>query len=156
MTAVDFPAEVRGVVLAAAAARHYPRKVAGAPARISDPALPEAERLYYLKLAFFAPGHDPTPWLTGWYPKTQQMQRDGGDKQGVKESDWWSAGSAPMLELIPDHDPFKPKRHWNELHDEFGDRVTTVVIADASHALFPEQPAAVADAIIAWARQLPP
>ena len=155
MTAVDFPAEVRGVVLAAAAAQHYPQKLAGVPARIADQSLPEAERLHYLKLAFFAPGHDPAAWLAGWYPRTQQMQRDGGDKQGVKQSDWWAAGSAPLLELIPDHDPFKPQHHWSELHDQFGKRVTTV-IADASHALFPEQPAAVADAIVPWARQLPP
>jgi pimeloyl-ACP methyl ester carboxylesterase len=156
MTAVDYPAEVRGVVLAAAASRQYPRKLAGVPGRIADQALPEAERLHYLKLAFFAHGHDPSEWLAGWYPKTQAMQRDGGDKQGVKQSDWWSAGTAPLLELIPDQDPFKPKRHWTELRDEFGERVTTVVIPDASHALFPEQPAAVAAAIIPWARELPP
>jgi len=156
MTAVDHPGEVRGVVLAAAAARHYPQKLAGVPGRIADVSLPEAERLHFLKLAFFAPGHDPAEWLAGWYPKTQQMQRDGGDKQGVKQADWWAAGSAPLLELIPDHDPFKPEHHWTELRDEFGERVTTVVIPDASHALFPEQPAAVADAIIAWARQLSP
>jgi pimeloyl-ACP methyl ester carboxylesterase len=30
------------------------------------------------------------------------------------------------------------------------------VIPDASHALFPEQPQAVADAIAAWAGTLPP
>ena len=70
--------------------------------------------------------------------------------------DWWAAGSAPLLELIPDHDPFKPRRHWRELRDEFGERITTVVIADASHALFPEQAAAVAKAIVDWVRKLPP
>jgi pimeloyl-ACP methyl ester carboxylesterase len=156
MTAVDHPALVRGVVLAAAASRNYPQTLAGVPARIADATLPEAERLRLLKLAFFAPGHDPAEWLHGWYPRTQQMQRDGGDKQGVKQSDWWAAGSAPLLELISEHDPFKPRHDWTELRDDFEKRVTTVVIADASHALFPEQPAAVADAIIPWARQLPP
>ncbi len=154
MTAVDHPALVRGVVLAAAASHSYPQTLAGVPGRIADPATPEAERLRLLKFAFFAPGHDPAGWLDGWYPKVQHMQRDS--REGIKQSDWWSAGSAPLLELIPDHDPFKPKGHWTELRDEFGERVTTVIIPDASHALFPEQPAAVADAIIPWARQLQP
>jgi len=124
------------------------------PGRIADAATPEAERLRLLTFAFFAPGHDPAQWLDGWYPNTQHMQRDS--REGIKQSDWWSAGSAPLLELIPDHDPFKPRADWTELRDQFGDRVTTVVIADASHALFPEQPAAVAAAIIPWARTLPP
>jgi pimeloyl-ACP methyl ester carboxylesterase len=42
------------------------------------------------------------------------------------------------------------------MQESYGDRVTTRMIPDASHALFPEQPAAVADAIIAWVRTLPP
>jgi hypothetical protein len=43
----------------------------------------------------------------------------------------------------------------NELKAEFGDRVTTAVIRHASHALIPEQPAAVAEAIVGWMRGLP-
>jgi len=44
----------------------------------------------------------------------------------------------------------------NEIRDEFGDRATVVVIPNASHALIPEQPAAVIDAIVAWMRKLAP
>ena len=44
-------------------------------------------------------------------------------------------------------DPFKPKGTENELKDEFPDRVTVAVIPNASHALLPEQPAAVVEAI---------
>jgi hypothetical protein len=43
----------------------------------------------------------------------------------------------------------------NEMKEEFGDRVSIAVIHDASHALVPEQPAAVVDAIVAWMRKLP-
>jgi len=43
----------------------------------------------------------------------------------------------------------------NEMKEEFGDRVTVAVIPDASHALVPEQPAAVVDTIVAWMRKLP-
>jgi hypothetical protein len=42
----------------------------------------------------------------------------------------------------------------NELRDELGSRVTVAVIRDASHALLPEQPRAVVEAIVAWVRGL--
>ena len=53
-------------------------------------------------------------------------------------------------------DPFKPRGTENELKDEFPDRVTVAVIPNASHALLPEQPAAVVEAIAKWVRKLPP
>ncbi len=155
MTAVDFPPLVRGVILAAAAAKHYAPDIAATPRRAGDLAAPEAGRLAALRLGFFAPGHDPTPWLHGWHPATQRMQIDCREKQGVAQSDWWHAGTAPMLELIPAADPFKPRDKWGELRVEFGDRVQSVVIDNASHALFPEQPQAVADAILRWVASLP-
>ena len=42
----------------------------------------------------------------------------------------------------------------NELKDELGDRVTIMVIPNASHALIPEQPKAVTDAIVTWVGKL--
>lgn len=155
MTAVDFPALVRGVVLAAAAAREYAPAIAATPRLAGNLAASEAERLAALRLGFFAPGHDPRPWLHGWHPATQRMQIDCREKHGVKQSDWWHAGAAPMLELIPALDPFKPRDKWDELRAEFGARVQAQVIEDASHALFPEQPRAVADAILRWVTALP-
>ena len=43
----------------------------------------------------------------------------------------------------------------NELKEEFGERADIVVIPNASHALIPEQPAAVIDAIVTWIGKLP-
>jgi pimeloyl-ACP methyl ester carboxylesterase len=154
MTAVDHPALVRGVVLAAAAARAYAPEIAATPRQAGDLTAPEAARLAALRLGFFAPGHDPRPWLHGWHPATQRMQIDCREKQGVAQSDWWHAGTAPMLELIPALDPFKPREKWDELRAEFGARVQARVIDNASHALFPEQPGAVAEAVLAWVGQL--
>ena len=155
MTAVDFPPLVRGVVLAAAAARQYAPEIAATPRRAGDLGAPAADRLAALRRGFFAPGHDPAAWLHGWHPATQRMQIDCREKQGVQQSDWWHAGTAPMLELIPALDPFKPPAKWDELRTEFGDRVQATVIENASHALFPEQPRAVADAVLTWLRRLP-
>jgi pimeloyl-ACP methyl ester carboxylesterase len=49
-----------------------------------------------------------------------------------------------------------PREKAGELRAEFGERVTTVVIPNASHALMPEAPQAVVDAVVGWIRKLPP
>jgi pimeloyl-ACP methyl ester carboxylesterase len=41
------------------------------------------------------------------------------------------------------------------MKDELGERVGVVVIPRASHALIPEQPQAVVDALTAWIKRLP-
>jgi len=51
-------------------------------------------------------------------------------------------------------DLFKPPATRNEIRDEFGSRVSVVVIDGAGHALVPEKPQAVVDAIAAWERTL--
>jgi len=38
----------------------------------------------------------------------------------------------------------------NDIVDRLGVRATLVVVADAGHALLPEQPAVVADTLLAW------
>ena len=156
MVAVDHPELVRGVVLAAAAASKWAPEIAATPLQAGDLSLPESERLAALRLGFFAPGHDPAAWLRGWWPAAQTMETNSREKAGVQQSEWWSAGKAPLLELIPASDPFKPRDKWGELGASYGERVTTIVIPDASHALFPEQPEKVAAAITTWIATLPP
>ncbi len=153
MTAADYPALVRGIVIAAAAARQYDPTLSRAVTDAGNPELPDEQRLTALRLAFFAPGHDPTIWLKGWHPEIRDSQRAA--VAAVKQAEWWSGGSAPLLDLQAEQDPFKPAAKRNEMKDEFGDRVTVMVIADASHALFPEQPAAVVTALTDWIKTLP-
>jgi pimeloyl-ACP methyl ester carboxylesterase len=159
MTAVDYPQLVRGVIIVAAAAKAYPSGFAGAKElseavrKAGDPSLPDAERLKYLRMAFFAPGHDASVWLKGWHPEVDESQFAAG--RATKQSEWWPGGKAPLLDLQAALDPFKPRAMMNEIKEEFGERATVVVIPNASHALIPEQPAAVTDAIVAWMRKLP-
>lgn len=154
MTAVDRPDLVRGVVLAASAAKKYPSRLSVLVSKSADLSLPEAERLAYLKEVFFAPGNDATIWLHGWWPEASETQRAAAAQ--VKQSDWWAAGRVPLLDLQAGADPFKPEGTQNELKGEFPDRVTVVIVPNASHALLPEQPAAVVDAISVWIRTLAP
>jgi pimeloyl-ACP methyl ester carboxylesterase len=153
MTAVDHPQLVRGVVIAAAAAKQYAPELTIAVTKAGDPAVPDAERLAALRFAFFAPGNDATVWLTGWHPEIRESQRAA--VAAVRQDQWWSGGSAPLLDLQAADDPFRPAVKRNEMKDEFGDRVTVTVIPNASHALFPEQPKAVVAALVPWVRSLP-
>lgn len=159
MTAVDYPELVRGVVIIAAAAKGYPAGFAGARElseavrKAGNPSLPTEERLGYLRMAFFAPGHDASVWLSGWHPEVDEAQFAAG--RATKQSEWWSGGKAPLLDLQAELDPFKPRSMMNEIPEEVGARASVIVIPNASHALVPEQPAAVVDAITAWMRKLP-
>jgi pimeloyl-ACP methyl ester carboxylesterase len=153
MTAADHPRLVRGVVILAAAAKTYPKALAEAVTRSADVTLADAERMKYLRSTFFAPGHDASVWLEGWYPEVNASQFAAG--RATKQEEWWGAGTAPLLDLQAALDPFKPRETTNELKEEFGERVTIAVIPDASHALIPEQPAAVVEAIVGWMRKLP-
>ena len=152
MTAVDHPELVRGVVIAAAAAKKYPPELSAAVTKSGDLSLPKEERLRYLRGTFFASGNDPSIWLEGWHPQASESQRLAG--LATRQEEWWSAGTVPLLDLQADSDPFHPIEKMNELKDELGDRVSVAVIANASHALLPEQPKAVVEAIVAWVRTL--
>jgi pimeloyl-ACP methyl ester carboxylesterase len=159
MTAVDHPQLVRGVVIVAAAAKTYPAGFDGAKAlseavrKSGDPALSDAERMKYLRIAFFAPGSDASVWLQGWYPEVDEAQFAAG--RATMQSEWWPGGTVPLLDLQAALDPFKPRAMMNEIKEEFGERATIIVIPNASHALLPEQPAAVLEAIVAWIGGLP-
>ena len=162
MLATDRPDLVRGVVLAAARPGKVPPdvhepsvrpEVREAIAKSGDTSLPEADRLRYLQLAFFAPGHDPHVWLTGWHPETEKMENEASAATPVDE--WFACGVAPILDLQAEYDAVAQAKFRGVPKAALGDRVTVVVIPNAGHALVPEQPNATAKAIAAFARQLP-
>jgi pimeloyl-ACP methyl ester carboxylesterase len=150
--AADYPSLVSGVIVAAAQCSSVSPEIEQTPHQACDLKAPTEERLAALRKGFFAPNHDVSIWLNGWYPETMQMQVSSVSR--TPANDFWGAGSAPLLEVIPDSDPFKPRPYWGELRQQLGDRVTTETVANASHALFPEQPDQVADVVIAWCDHL--
>jgi pimeloyl-ACP methyl ester carboxylesterase len=153
--AADRPDLVRGVVLAAAAAKSTRPELREALAKCVDPDLPEAERRAALRFAFFAPGHEPPPeWLSGWHPAASRSQRAAS--AATPQTEWWTAGTkAPVLDLQGAQDPWRPRETVDDFRCDLGaDRVTTVVIQDCSHAMFPEQPEAVLNEVLKWIRGL--
>jgi pimeloyl-ACP methyl ester carboxylesterase len=148
------PGLVRGLVLAAAAARHPPAHLRDLLSRCADTTLPDADRMEALRAAFFAPGHEPPPaWLAGWHPEAGRGQRAAS--AATPRQEWWAGGTAPILDLQAEQDPWRPRETAGELRDELGaERVSIALIPNASHALLPEQPDAVVRAVRAWIREL--
>ena len=151
--AADHPHLVRGVILAAAAAKSANPALREHLAKCIDNTLPDAVRLTALQVAFFAPGHDPSSWLGNWHPVASKSQRAAS--AATPQADWWGAGSAPVLDIQAEFDPWRPADTRDGIRQDLGaSRVTVVVIPDASHALIPEQPDAVVHAVREWTRTI--
>jgi pimeloyl-ACP methyl ester carboxylesterase len=156
MLATDRPELVRAVALIAAniGKAPSPPEIRAAIRASADASLPDAERIAALQFAFFALGNDPRGWLKGWHPDVLAAQRIAGDRTSREED--FAGGRAPILYLQPGHDPLAHVEDAQAYKAQFGERVTIVVIAQASHAVIAEQPDAVGDALVAYARELWP
>jgi pimeloyl-ACP methyl ester carboxylesterase len=145
--ATRYPTRVSGIALIAAAHKNFPTSLRNQIDICMNSKLSDEDRIASLQSAFFAAGNDPTSWLTGWFPDVAKAQRDAA--KASPQINWWKAGSAQILDLQASDDPFAPESTCHELQLELGlDRVQVVRISNASHALIPEQPIAVANALI--------
>lgn len=154
-TAADYPQLVRAVVLLAAT-HTWPlaQELRDSINKCHMMHLHEAERLKHLQHVFFAPGNDARVWLGGWDEDVMHAERAA--TEATPKPEWWTAGKAPVLDVLALDDPLSPPHSVNCYRDEWGaGRVQITGIAHAAHALLPEQPAAVADAIVAYMKQLP-
>lgn len=155
MLATCWPATVAGVALLAASAGKAPPGEEIIPPDImasvkasGDLSLSREERLGHLRKAFFAPGNDESVWLGGWYPHIKPMQLAAWESTPVDA--YFAAGGKPVLDLQAAEDSVAPRRFAHVLASALGSRVTVCVIANAGHALLPEQPDAVAEALALW------
>lgn len=115
--------------------------------------LPDDVRLKYLYECFFHKDNDARVWLGGWYPDIKLKQRDAANKMPIDAC--FPKGTYPVLDIQPSDDTLALPEHFHVLKAKFPTRVSAVVVQRAGHALVPEQPRAVADALIWWTRQLP-
>ncbi len=149
--AMDRPDLVRAVILLAPAGRVISPEMRNSIVKSGDPAFPREERLTHLKKAFFFDAHDPSVWLDGWYPAVGAMQREAND--ATKDESWRKAGQAPLLVIRAKQDALLLPSRTDGIPEELGERVSVVEIDRAGHALVPEQPGAVAEAIIIYAHR---
>ena len=113
-----------------------------------DLSLPPEAHLEHVRRAFFAEGNDPSVWRDGWYPETCGMQA-----AAVRRSDhdsWKLGGGQPMLIVQALEDAIAPPVNAKALLDAAPDRMTLVEIPHAGHAMLPEQPEAIAAAVLGW------
>jgi pimeloyl-ACP methyl ester carboxylesterase len=150
---LNHPALVRGVAVLAGAARNFPPGLTAALDVAADASRSQDDRLAALRRAFFAPGSDASVWLDGWHPSLREAYRSAAATPAKPA--WWPVSHSPILDLQGACDPWRPAATRHELQEVLGAKVTVQSIAQASHALLPEQPAAVAAALTSWARTLP-
>jgi pimeloyl-ACP methyl ester carboxylesterase len=111
-----------------------------------DLSLPWYVRKAAVRYAFFAPGNDPTPWKGGWYPEAAKLQRGG---IGDPVSAYWAAGGKVKVLVVQGlQDVSAVPENARLFKADFPDRVQLVEINHAAHALLPEQPKQVADAVL--------
>ncbi|MEE2769422.1 MAG: alpha/beta hydrolase [Actinomycetota bacterium] len=116
--------------------------------KVFDSERSDAEHLEAVRRAFFAAGNDPTVWADGWHGIVATAQ--GAANTGTPASHWWAGGGRELLVVQPVDDVLAVAENARQIVDEFGDRAILVLVPEAGHALLPEQPEAVAKALLDW------
>jgi pimeloyl-ACP methyl ester carboxylesterase len=153
-TAADYPEKTRAIALLAAT-HTWPLRpeLRESINKSHQMSLPEDVRLKHLQHVFFAPGNDARVWLAGWNEEVMHAERAATDR--TPRTEWWSAGTAAVLDMLSECDPLSPPESRNRYVEEFGaHRVSVALIPNAAHALLPEQPEAVAAALLDYLRKL--
>lgn len=116
---------------------------------------PEAERLAHIDKVFFAEGHDASIWLDGWFPLAAAIEGEATTTTPIES--WWSAAPEQVLVVQGLQDvcavPENGRRYVAELVDRGVDG-RLVELDGAGHALLPERPDAVADAVVGFLREV--
>jgi pimeloyl-ACP methyl ester carboxylesterase len=112
---------------------------------------PLETRMKDVQFAFFAPGNNPAVWRDGWYPDVAKAQMAA--TRATPAEGWWNAGSAtPLLVIQGLQDVVAPPENGHMMKDEMAGRVELIDIDGAGHAMLPEQPEKIAQAIIDFSR----
>lgn len=151
----DRPDLTRAVALVAAIVTNtVPKDVSASISGSFDMSLPRGERLGHLARAYFAPGADTSAWQEGWWPEVAASQRRAAKQ--TEDQDWIRvADRHPTLYVAAAEDVISPPPDLTVLRDTIGPKASCTVIANAGHALLPEQPEALARALVTWIADLP-
>jgi len=116
-----------------------------------NPELSAEEHLQHVKTAFFAPGNDESAWVDGWFPQVMQYQRSAVLRTPREE--WWSANVNKVMVIQGLNDAVAPVENGRRYQAESAPHARLIEIDNAGHALLPEQPDAIADAVLEFLRQ---
>ncbi len=151
VTSFQNPENVDAVILLAAGGQvPMEPKAEQALRDIFNPLTSHKARMEDVEYAFFAPGNEiPDHWKRGWHTKTAIAQSKAVAASADDES-WHCAGGVPMLIVQPIQDRIAPTENAYALRDKCPQEVEIIEIENAGHALLPEQPEAVAEAVLAF------
>jgi pimeloyl-ACP methyl ester carboxylesterase len=111
----------------------------------------EAERLAAIKTAgFVASPSEPLVWRQGWWPAVAAVHKAA--ILATPREEWWAAGTAPSLVMQGLEGQRAVPANGRALREAFGDRVPLLHLANAGHALLPEQSEAIAKAVVTFLR----
>ena len=153
--AADHPELVRSVILLAAGGQvPGDQDALDALGQTYEPGLSDEARLAAIETALFAPGSDARVWLgLPVWPDVRRAQ--GAADRATPREEWISAGEAvPMLIIQGRHDRVAPPANGRWLSERLGDRVRLVELANAGHALVPEEPDEIVAVIDRFIREL--
>jgi len=154
-TASKYPDLAKGVVLIAAGGqREIEPKAEQALRHSIAPYLTASRRAEAIRYAFFAEGNEvPDYWLRGWYLQTALIQASAVEHTDDKH--WQQAGGLPMMILQADSDAIAPVKDAADLlKEKLGDQLSVEIIENTGHALLPEAPEKIAQAVLGFAKGL--
>jgi pimeloyl-ACP methyl ester carboxylesterase len=149
--ATRHPGLVQSLTLLAAGGQAEPDPEAAAALPLCfDETLAAEDHIAAVATAFFAPGNDASVWADGWHSNVFAWQRaamPNTDLAALRHG-----GSAPMLIVQGLQDRLAVPGNGRILKRELGARVELVEVDRAGHALLPEQPERIADAVLGFIR----
>lgn len=147
--AADHPMLVsRLVLLACGGLTEIPEKALKALVGCFDEKLSPQDHIECVRYGFFAEGNEPEVWRGGWYAPVMLMQSSAVRRTPVE--DWWEAGGQKMLVVQAMEDAIALPANAHDLKARLGERVTLVELPNAGHAMLPEQPQKIVQAIRAY------
>lgn len=152
-----YPQQTAGLVLVAAGDKtdNMPADVARSLRLSTLSFIPWSLRGEAVSNIFFAPGAEvPEYWKRGWssWGAIGQVRA----AKASSSANFSAGGNGPMLVLQAQDDRIAPPKDAGELlKANYGPRVTLVPVSPAGHALLPEQPGAIANAVVAFLREHP-
>lgn len=111
-----------------------------------DESLSEDEHLRNVQTGFFADGNDASVWSKGWFPEVMKYQ--AGAVRRTPREDWWSASVDRVLVVQALQDNIAAVENGRRYVAESAPHASLVEISGAGHAMLPEQPEAIAAAVI--------